>query len=118
MQIKNEKESREILDSNSLEAVTALGKDDKQKLNLLNMCSKKYFNLNLLMHTIEYQHSLMNKISKQNTDVATGTTRADLNDRIEKLLMNISHLQDCATKKFDEFNKRLDGKLKIDKKIS
>lgn len=106
MQIKNEKKSREILDSNS--NVVRLDDSDNAKLRLLNLCSKKYFNLNLLMHTIEYQYSLMNKVIAQNNDTDS-KSKAHVDSHVEKILMNISHLQDCATTKFEEFNKRLDG---------
>lgn len=110
MQVKSEKKSREILDNNTDITVAAkLSQADKDKLNLLNLCSKKYFNLNLLMHTIEYQHALMNRMcEKKNKQDTPNTNKSSLNDQIEKLVMNISHLQDCATTKFEEFNKRLD----------
>lgn len=103
MQIKNEKKTREILDSSS--NVVRLDDSDNVKLKLLNLCSKKYFNLNLLMHTIEYQYALMNRMVANQAKNKSNVT----NSQIEKILMNISHLQDCATSKFEEFNKRLDG---------
>lgn len=106
MQIKNERKSRELLDSSS-DLVARLDDSDENKLKLLNLCSKKYFNLNLLMHTIEYQYSLMNKLCRDSNKDSM-MNRAKLNNRVEKILMNILHLQDCATKKFEEFNKRLD----------
>ena len=107
--VKNEKSSREILDSDSK---TELKVEDMEKVNLLNICSKKYFNLNLLMHTIEYQHSLMNTINKQRDVEEIGANnRTMLNDKLEKLMLNILHLQDCATMKFEQFNKKLDGKI-------
>ncbi len=106
MQVKNEKKSREILDSNNADAVPKLSKQDTAKLNLINLCSKKYFNLNLLMHVIECQQALLARMEKEKSE-CTGSR--SVSDKIEKLLMNILHLQECATTKFDEFNKKLDG---------
>ena len=107
MQIQNENMSE-----------STLQQEDKEKLALLNKCSRKYFNLNLLMITIEYQQSLLSKLTKSQESAATTTAsqhnsplNLDLNNQIEKLLMNIAHLQDCAATKFEDFNKHLDGLL-------
>ncbi len=99
MQIKKDKISNE--------KDLALDIDDKEKLNCLNRCSRKYFNLNLLMYTIEYQQGLFNKLTKDSNLNEKDSLLS--NDQIEKLLLNINHLQESAIKKFEEFNKNLDG---------
>ena len=106
MQIQNENMSE-----------STLQQEDKEKLTLLNKCSRKYFNLNLLMLTIEYQQSLLSKLTKSQESATTtasqqnSSSNLELNNQIEKLLMNIAHLQDCAATKFEDFNKHLDGLL-------
>lgn len=95
---------------------------DLEKLRLLNECSQKYYNLNLLMYTLEYQMSIMKQMSKSEPllnvqdvsqlDLISDLNRADLKeetiDHIEKLLHNISHLQNCLAKKFDDLNSKID----------
>lgn len=106
MQMKSIKSSENDKRKSKLKKEDPLKIDEptQPRLRLLNACSKKYFNLNLLMYTLEYQTSLLNKLIKNREDTS-------LREQIEKLTVNITHLQSCALKKFDEFNSKLDGKL-------
>ena len=102
------------LDNNSGSSI------DLAKLRLLNECSKKYYNLNLLMYTLEYQMSMLTQISKNESlleldlDQINDLSNVDSLDdetieQVEKLLQNISHLQECLSKRFNEFNSKIDG---------
>jgi hypothetical protein len=98
---------------------------DYLKLKLINECSRKYYNLNLLMHTLEYQMSMLSKITSnetirkeldersRNEDYEFGLNESgvdhDIFSQIDKLALNVTHLQSCLTKKFEEFNSKLDG---------
>jgi hypothetical protein len=94
--------------------------EDAEKLQLLNECSKKYYNLNLLMYTLEYQMSVLSQLTKnepffnkqqdQLTDADLNEVNEEAVDQVEKLLQNIAHLQNCLSKRFNEFNSKIDGK--------
>lgn len=109
MQIKNEKE----LTKSKLKNCTVLKIDDpsQKRLRLLNNCSRKYYNLNLLMYTLEYQSSLLSKLTKNKGDIKNSILNEEnsVKEQIEKLAVNITYLQSCAMKKFDDFNQNLDG---------
>lgn len=96
----------------NLNALKTIDDSSQHRLRLLNICSKKYYNLNLLMYTLEYQTSLLNKLLKSRADAKNSSLdETNLKDQIEKLTVNITHLQSCAMKKFDDFNAKLDGNL-------
>ena len=98
---------------------------DYLKLKLINECSRKYYNLNLLMYTLEYQMSMLSKITSNETIRKELDERSrnedyefnlnengidhDIFSQIDKLALNVTHLQSCLTKKFEEFNSKLDG---------
>lgn len=93
------------------------------KLRLLNECSKRYYNLNLHMYTLEYQMSMFSQLTSKNTFNRSSNQAEQLDqsidteieyddetyDQLDKLAQNISHLQTCLTKNFTEFNSKLDG---------
>lgn len=130
----NTRLEKEIL--NRLESLEADDEDKNEeeynKLCLLNDFSRRYYNLNLLMYTLEYQMSLfnrmiknLNKINKTNrvvndldqSDSNNIETSIDYDDQtfglIDKLSLNVDHLQTCIVKKFEQFNSKLDGKTFI-----
>ncbi len=115
MQLKAEKifeKTNNKQPKNKLKTESILKIDDpnQQRLKLLNLCSKKYFNLNLLMYTLEYQTSLLNKMTIKNQNENNLNEENSIKEKIEKLTINIEHLQSCAIRKFDDFNQKLDGK--------
>lgn len=137
--------------------------DEYAKLCLLNDFSRRFYNLNLLMYTLDYQMSLfnrmlhtLNKINSTTTTITTSSTEttsggdghddsvataavATSSSRLvttiaaetrtmpspppvpgieydeqtfevmEKLAHNIQHLKACISKKFEQFNSKLDG---------
>ena len=91
---------------------------DYLKLRLLNECSRKYYNLNLLMYTLEYQMSLFdnltkNKVTPQAQEANQLKDGIELDEcewnQIQNLGLNVSHLQICLNKKFAEFNTKVSG---------
>lgn len=95
--------------------------DEYNKLCLLNECSRKFYNLNTLMYTLEYQISLFNQLvdnlsKKCSAAAAASTSNVNIDAEFDaeeqmatKISLNIEHLQNCLTKKFDQFNSKLDG---------
>jgi hypothetical protein len=77
---------------------------NREQLDSLNDCSRRYYNLNLLMFTLEHQMSMLNRITKENDFVLV-----DSNDEFEKLVQNVTHLQESLIKLFNEFNQQVDG---------
>jgi len=77
---------------------------NREQLDSLNDCSKRYYNLNLLMFTLEHQMSLLNRITQENDLVLV-----ESDDEFEKLVQNITHLQESLIKLFNEFNQKIDG---------
>ena len=101
--------------SNSVAAATDGG--ECLKLRLLNECSRKYYNLNLLMYTLEYQMSLFESLTRDKAmpNTTSGSRETTVLDeeawsQIEKLGLNVAHLQTCLSKKFDDFNVKITGK--------
>jgi hypothetical protein len=99
------------------EKASSLSKNDPDfiKLRLLNECSRKYYNLNLLMYTLEYQMALFDNLTKNKVALETRTASDDDDDvdgslnQIKKLGLNVSHLQGCLDKRFTEFNAKITG---------
>ena len=56
------------------------------------------------MYTLEYQ---MSYLAQFDDDLDSSTPEYN---EASKLCDNISHLQDCISKKFEEFNSKIDGK--------
>ena len=108
--------------------VVAQSRNDPEhlKLRLLNECSRRYYNLNLLMYTLEYQMSMFENLTKNiknpcvqtqlETDQNKGSS-AEMSENtwaeVEKLGLNVEHLQGCLSKKFAEFNVKIDGKFRV-----
>jgi hypothetical protein len=108
---KEKEKENESPDEMSEEAKTV----EISKLKFLNDCSKKYYNLKLLMYTLEYQMSMLNQIEKESSSVKSDSSNDEyiqLEIEMENLLKNISHLQDCLNKKFEEFNNKINGNFK------
>lgn len=94
--------------------------EELKRLQMLNECSKQYYGLNLLMYTLEFQMSLFNQLVNRNkAGLEPMEPTVDSNndpdnddetyDQLNRLSQNITHLQDCIAKQFNEFDSKLEG---------
>lgn len=92
------------------------------RLKMLNECSKQYYGLNLLMYTLEFQMSLFNQLVNRNkSSFEPFEQSVDANndvdyddetyDQLNRLSNNITHLQDCIVKQFNDFDSKVEGNL-------
>ena len=88
---------------------------DRVKLRMLNECSRRYYNLHLLMNTLDYQMSVLAQSQLNSIDGGSGSGDGDSadNEQAEKLMLNIVHLQRCLSRRFDEFNAKINGKFAL-----
>ena len=102
------KNNRSSLDANKNLVIKT---QDQNKLRMINECSRRFYNLNLIMNVIEHQTSIFDKLCLKNELKSEANhDSSDYSDKqIQSLLQNILNLQEKAEKMFKDFNQSLEG---------